>query len=321
MDIFYLTLNQMLTMFLFVLVGYVLGKSKLLPDTASLTISRLETYFFVPALSLYGWMENCTVSSLKENAVLLLYGFGVMLLVVGAAYPLSRLFVKKTDDPKQEYLCSIYRYVMTLSNYGFMGNSVILGIWGNAMYFKYSLFTMFFSFLSGSWGIAQLIPKEKGEKMTVMSFLKSIFTVPFIALLLGLVAGILEVKQYMPRFVMTVLADGSACMGPVAMILAGVVMSGFDIGDLLKHKKAYLATLLRLILIPAAVVLALKAIGANQEVLTFALISTATPVGMYTIIFPAAYGGDVETGAALITISTTLSVITLPLMYLLLVVL
>ena len=48
---------------------------------------------------------------------------------------------------------------------------------------------------------------------------------------------------------------------------------------------------------------------------------TATPMGLNTIVFPAAYGGDTETGASMAMISHTLSVVTIPLMYLVFVVL
>ena len=46
-----------------------------------------------------------------------------------------------------------------------------------------------------------------------------------------------------------------------------------------------------------------------------ALIAFATPLGLNTIIYPAAYGGDTKTGASMAMVSHTLSVITIPFMY------
>ena len=40
------------------------------------------------------------------------------------------------------------------------------------------------------------------------------------------------------------------------------------------------------------------------------------PLGLNTIVYPAAYGGDTKTGASMTMISHVLSVITIPLMYL-----
>ena len=89
----------------------------------------------------------------------------------------------------------------------------------------------------------------------------------------------------------------------------------------MKNKKLYLITFFRLIIIPALIMLVLKLIGANDEIMTLALIAFGTPLGLNTIVYPAAYGGDTKTGASMTVISHTLSVITIPLMYLIFVVL
>lgn len=100
MDVFFLTLNQLLKMFLFIVIGYLLRRARILPETSYLTMSRLETYFFVPALTLYNWMANCTVKSLKENLVLIIYGFVLILCAIFLAYPLSKLFGNCSEPTK-----------------------------------------------------------------------------------------------------------------------------------------------------------------------------------------------------------------------------
>jgi len=308
-------------MFAFILVGYFLRKKELLPESSYLVLSKLETYFFVPALTLYNWMRNCTMSSLRENSVLVVYGLVLIVCAVLVSYPLSKLFMPKADTPEQDYQRSIYRYAMTFGNYGFMGNFIVLGIWGSEMFYKYSMFTLCLAFACNSWGVFTLIPKEKAGKQTLQSTLKRIFTPPMIALFIGMIAGLLNVKDYVPQFLMNVLSDGGNCMGPVAMVLAGIVIGGYDLKELLTYKKVYIATALRLLLIPAVMVLLLKLVGTNSEIITLALIAFATPLGLNTIVYPAAYGGDVKTGASMTVISHTLSVITIPLMYFLFVVL
>ena len=322
MDVFFLTLNQMLTMFIFIAIGYLLRRTKILPETSYLTMSRLETYFFVPALTLITWMTNCTVNSLKENLVLILYGLVLILCAIFLAYPLSKLFVRNVENAELDYQRNIYKYAMTFGNYGFMGNFIVLGIWGSEMFFKYSMFTLCIAFACSSWGLLILIPKEKAGRQTFKDIMKRVFiTPPIIALVVGLLAGLCNVKQYVPDFVISVLSDASNCMGPVAMLLAGVVIGGYDLKELLTYKNVYAATLMRLIVIPACFVLMLRLIGTNKEIITLAMIAFATPLGLNTIVYPAAYGGDVKTGASMTVISHTLSVITIPLMYLIFVVL
>ena len=101
----------------------------------------------------------------------------------------------------------------------------------------------------------------------------------------------------------------------VAMLLAGFIIGGYDLKELLLNKKVYIASLFRFILIPAFIVLILKASGCSGDIMTIALFVFATPLGLNTIIYPAAYGGDTKTGASMAMVSHTLSVITIPLMY------
>ena len=105
------------------------------------------------------------------------------------------------------------------------------------------------------------------------------------------------------------------------MVLAGVVIGGYNFKKLVTNTKVYVATLLRLIIIPACIMLVLKAFGTSKEIMTLALVAFAAPLGLNTIVYPAAFGGETQTGASMAMISSTLSVITIPLMYLVFIVL
>jgi len=321
MEMFYLTLSQMVTMFILIVAGYVLRKYNILPEESHLTLSRLETYALVPALNIVTWAKNCNLQTLKENAVLILYGLGVIAAALALAYLLSVFFVRNPKTSAEEYQRNIYKYAMTFGNYGYIGNFIILGVWGQEMFFKFSMFNICISFVCSSWGLIVLIPKDGSRVVSFKNMLRAIFTPPIIALFIGMFIGLLNLASYMPSYVETALANAGNCMGPVAMILAGFVIGGYNLKSLLLDRKIYVATLFRLILIPALFVTVLKILGVNETVLILTLICFATPFGMNTIIYPAAYGGDFRTGASMTVISSTLSIITIPLMYLLLIVL
>lgn len=78
MEIFLLTLEQVLMMFLLIAVGFVLRKKKILPENAGTAMAKLETYAFVPGLFLYSQIGKCNVQTLKENYTLILYGLAVV---------------------------------------------------------------------------------------------------------------------------------------------------------------------------------------------------------------------------------------------------
>lgn len=310
----------MLMMFFLIVVGFILRKKCLLPDNAHTVMSKLETFIFVPALSLFTLMTKCTVQTFADNAELILYGLVITLAAVAMAYLLSRFFVRDwKESPAATYQRNVYKYALTFGNYGFMGNFIVLGVFGSDMFYKYSLFTFLVMVICNSWGLYILIPKDQNAGL-LHNLKKGLLTPPILALVIGTVLGLLSAKQYVPTFMLNALENASKCQGPVAMVLAGFVIGGYDFKSLLTNKKVYVATALRLVVIPAVLMLILKAIGTGDEIMTLALIAFATPLGLNTIVFPAAYGGDPKTGASMAMISHTLSVVTIPLMYLLFIV-
>ena len=313
------TLSQMLLMFMLILIGFALRKKKILPDNAHVTMSKLETWVFVPSLNFVNMLTNFKVSTFAANATLILHGLIMIVVALVIAQPLAALFVKrKLHDSAQEYQRNIYRYAMTFGNYGFMGNFIIEGVWGETALSQYLMFTMIISIVCSSWGLYILIPKDNNVSFW-KNIRKGIITPPMIALVGGMICGILGVGRYIPVFFTNMLSNAKACMGPVAMLLAGFVIGGFDVKKMLLNGKVYIATAIRLIILPAIFVLVFKFFGASKEILTFILIAFGTPLGLNTIVYPAAYGGDTKTGASMAVISHTLCVITIPVMYMLLI--
>ena len=315
MEIFLSTLTQMLVMFLFIITGFILKKLALLPDNAGTVLSKLENYVLVPALVLDTFMSYCHIDSLRENYGTILCALFLLALALVIALPLSKLFAKESPESgiDEKYQRSIYKYSLTFGNFSFMGNAGVLGVLGDEGLFKYLLFTLPLLVAVYTWGIFILVPK--GEKRE--NPLKNLFNPIFVALLLGLVLGLFNAKSILPSFVVTTISSAKACMGPIAMLLTGFIIGGYDIKMLLMKKRIYLASVLRLFVIPGLMLLILKLAGVTDELMTLALFAFATPLGLNTIVFPAAFGGDTKTGASMAMISHTISVVSIPLMYLL----
>ncbi len=315
MEVFNLTLTQMLNMFFLIIVGFILKRAKILPDNSDTTISRLQTYALVPALNLINQAKKCTVESFMGNSHLLLYGLILVVVAIGISYPLSLLFAKKSKDAKEIYQRQIYKYSLAFGNYGYVGNFLVLGIWGQDMLFKYLLFTFIPGIFCYAWGMYILIPKSQNSSGILENLKNSLLKPPFVSLVIGMILGLTGIGKYIPSFLDTALTNAGNCMGPLAMILAGVVIGGYNFKEIILFKKIYIVSLLRLIILPAIFVGTLKLINTPTEVILLVLVAFAAPIGMNTIVYPAAFGGDTKTGASMALISSILSVITIPLMF------
>lgn len=315
-EVFNATLSQMLVMLLCLLIGFILNKKKLLPENGATVLSKLENYVLVPSLIINTFMDKCTVEALSKHYELVIYSAIAVAIGVGLAYLLSGFF------EKDEYKKNIYRYAIAFGNFSFMGNAIVPAILGGGdsdlakeWAFKYLLFSLALNLVVYTWGIIILIPKDKKQGKNPMT---NLLNPTVISIVIGIILGLTGVQKFVPAFISSTLTSLSACMGPVAMILTGFVIGGYKILGLLKNKKVYIMTALRLFVFPVLFVGVLMLLKASTETLILCFFAYSTPMGLNTVIFPAAYGGDTETGASMAMISHTLCIVTIPLMYALL---
>ena len=302
------TLSPMLVMFVCMVIGFILNRKKLLPENGATVLSKLENYVLVPALIVKTFMENCTVESLSENYTIILSSLFTLFLALIVAIPLAKAFTKDS------YTINIYRYALSFGNFGFMGNAIVPAILGSSVLYSYMLFTLPLNTAVYTWGVLILIPKGEEKK----SVLKCLINPIFISIIIGMIVGLTGATPYVPKFITSTVSNLSACMGPLAMVLTGFVVADYDIMSLLKKGRIYIATFLRLILLPTIFVWLLSLTGVGKDILTLAFFAYATPLGLNTVVFPAAYGSDTSTGASMAMVSHTLCVLTIPLMFALL---
>lgn len=303
MQVFTATLNQMLVLFIFMALGFFLNKKRLLPLDDSVVLSKLETYAFVPCLVFSVFYKYCTVENFKQKWTYMLYGAAVMAVSLPIGIVLAKFFAK------DGYLKKIYTYSFAVANFSFMGNAVVLGVFGERVLFDYMIFTLPLNLYVYSIGMASLIPTEKGGKISVKTFVNPIF----IALILGAVCGLLSVP--LPKFITTAISSAGACMSPLAMLLTGFVIGEYNLKTLASDKKVYLASVIRLIILPSAFMAVLLLLKTDKDIIRVALCATAMPLGLNTVVFPAAYGGDTTPGAGMALVSHLISVITIPVMF------
>ncbi len=306
--VFASTLSPMLMMFSCMIIGFILNKTKRCPDNTSTVLSKLEANAFAPALTISTFSKYCTVESLSQQYMLILCSLLILAIAIGLAFALSPLFAKKS------YSRNVYRYALTFGNFGFMGNAIVPAILGDAALYQYMLFTLPLNLTVYTWGIASLIPKGEQKEHP----LKNLLNPSMFAVVIGMALGLTGASQYVPAFISNTLTKLGGCMAPVAMVLTGFLIGQYPLKKILTDKKVYIASFLRLLVLPLLFVFILKLIGVEENIIIMCMFAFGTPLGLYTVVFPAAYGGDPSTGVAMATISHTACVITIPIMYALL---
>ena len=316
LDTFFATLNPMLTLFICIAVGFIVRKAKLLPEDAGTVMAKLETWVFCPALSFTTMARYCTLDSLGTHATNVLISACGVAIAMGIAIPLACIFIKKKCPER-----GVYMYALAFANSGYIGDPVVLALFGERVLSYYKLYCLPISLMIYTWGISVLVPREKGKGGT----LKKILNAPTVAMFIGMAVGLSGLGESIPTPVNNALDSLKSCMGPVAMLLAGFTIASYSFFGMLGKRKVYLATLLRLFIIPSVIIASLLGIkelanlifdlNINNSVLYLTFFATAAPLGLNTVVFPKAYGTDPETGASMAMISHTLCVLSIPLMY------
>ncbi len=309
MKIFTFTFSSMLVIFTYIVIGYILNKKKIVPENTGRILSRVENYVFLPALVFNTFSSQCTVESLKTNYLFLVYS----LIALASAFIIS-MIISKFFAKKGTYENGIYRYSFVFANFGFLGNALIPLIFSenaSEMLYNYMLFTLPLQITVYTWGLSILIPKSNAKKSSLSNLNNPIVY----AIVIGIILGITGTRAFIPEFFTKALSALASCMSPVAMLLTGFVIGGYSLKELFSKKRIYLATALRLFVIPTVILSILYFLGASPFIMTLALFAYATPMGMNTIVFPSAYGGDTKTGASMLMISNLFCLFSIPIMY------
>jgi predicted permease len=118
-----------------------------------------------------------------------------------------------------------------------------------------------------------------------------------------------------PPFVTNVIDIAGSCMSPVAMLLTGITVSAMPLKKVLSQKSLYAVSLIRLILFPLFTIGAFYFIPADPALVICTVCSVAMPLGLNTIVIPAAFGKDTSVAAGMAIVSHLISCITIPLIF------
>ena len=112
--------------------------------------------------------------------------------------------------------------------------------------------------------------------------------------------------------VMEVVGYFSSLNTPLAMLLLGTYLARSELKKALVRSEIYVVSLLRLIIFPVAVILIFKVIGTDSFVATTLVLSAACPAAAISAIFAERFNFDTGYPSQIVSVTTLLSMITLP---------
>ncbi|MBQ8552162.1 MAG: AEC family transporter [Clostridia bacterium] len=297
--------SQVFTLFVFIATGYALAKCGIIKSGNAKLLSTLLVYVFSPCNGYNTFSQKFTLEYIKEKYALIISGIVLMLVLAVCMHFAAKLF------SRDKYERSVYEYSLVLANYGYFGYALTESLLGSAALMDFMMFTLPAQIYVYTYAYCTLTKSKIS--------LKRIINPVIIAFFLGGVVGITKVQ--LPSVIGSIASSGSSCMGPVSMLMAGIVMSDFKPRSLLTDKRTYILSAARLLVIPFTVGGLILAAGAALSLTENAVFNTvficavlfvSMPCGLNTIIFPRLVDENCEIGASLAFVSNILACVTIP---------
>ena len=297
--------------FALILVGFVAGKAHLVSEQASKDLSAILVEITLPA-SIFSSMLRELETDLLINAALLFFiGFACLALEYGA----GRLLVKFFRIRKENQGLFLYNSMFT--NASFMGFPVANAIFGSVGVFLASIVNLSLTITTFSFGIG--LVRGDQESKEKFSLRKNVFTNINIAIILGMICFLTGFRC--PEPAENFIAYFANVTTPMSMLVVGLNMSKGRARDLMTDRDAHLLTITRLIVMPLLLfgILKLLPLGAYPLVAQMILVVFAMPVPALCLILSEKYGGNTQFAVTTIFQTTLFSIVTIPLLLLLIV--
>ena len=288
-------LRQIAIMALLMAVGIYLSRKGFLSPQGTKDLGAILLRIIIPCVIVKSYITTYSRERLLELALSAGLALAAFILAMGIAY---LVYGKRRR---------IENFASAFCNAGFIGIPLAQAVIGDEGVFYMAASVALLNLFQWTYGV--YIMTDRRDSISAKTIAKNPVV---IAIVIGIALFLSRLP--VPGIVTSTLGYIAGMNTPVAMILMGTYMAKLPWRKLL-DKRAYGCVLLRLVIIPAVVLLVFWALPiSNQNVALAAYLAAATPVGANICVFAQQYDCDYEFSVVTVCLSTVLYIVTVPLM-------
>lgn len=299
MDLAFITVKQVVVLFLLIFTGCLSVKLKVIKVEAKKAFSDLLIYLVVPAMIINSYMIEFDPKILPNLAL----SFGLSTLLIGTGL----LLVMAVTWKKKDKNLPIMRFACIFSNAAYMGFPLIQALFGAEGLIYASAYVTVFNILLWTFGYGMV-----SGKVSVKEIIRSICKTPvLISVVIGLVIYLVKIP------VSDMIKQPISLVGnmntPLSMIITGMIIAESDLKKLICNKNLSGVIALRMLVVPAICFGLFLLLGMHGMAAEVVLLLEACPCAAITSVFAVQFGYDESLAAGAVVFSTFLSIVTLPL--------
>ncbi len=300
--------NMVITMFLVLIVGYVLGKTKIIDEISSKGLSKLIVMVAQPALII------SSITSKKyspDSLKLALLGVGLSLLLHCIIALIARALCLKIKDFNEQ---KITEFALVFGNTGFLGIPLFDALLPENGGFVASFFIVGFNVLLWIIGLGIIARGRDDIKLTPKKVLINKGTIAsLIGFIIYLIPAIPAFQSFeLPVFIGKAINYISGLCTPISMLIAGALIARKSLKTIFSKAQIYYLLIVRLVLVPIVFCFLFKIIGLSDFWVIFLTVALGLPSATSTITFAEVFDTSPEYAAQCVGATTLFSIATMP---------
>lgn len=298
MQISLLLMEEIAKLFAIMLMGYAVVKAGLMKSSESKSISVVMVYLVIPCVIIDAFQVDYT-SDVKKG----------LLLACAAAVLVHVLFLILTTILKQVLqLDTIERATVIYSNAGILVIPLVQNLLGQEYVIYSSAYIAVQLVLIWTHCKNMLCEEDRLE------WKKVFLNVNIISIIVGVILFICRIQ--LPSGVQDVMDMMNNMIGPIGMLLAGMVIADVPLKTVFSKKRNYVSTVLRLIfvLILMKTIYTFAGLNDSKQILLTVYIASITPACATVTSMAQLYDKDAAYASSLYVLTTLLSIVTMPVM-------
>ena len=283
-------------------MGYAVVKAGLMKSSESKSVSVIMVYLVIPCVILNAFQVEYTPDVQKG-----------LLLACAAAVAVHILFLLLTAILKKPlHLDVIERATIIYSNAGILVIPLVQELLGQEYVIYSSAYIAVQLILIWTHCKNMLCEEDKLE------WKKVLLNVNIISIIAGVVLFIFRIQ--LPSGAQDVLNMMNNMIGPLGMLLAGMVIAEVPLKTVFTRKRSYLSAALRLFIYPVFVLILMKvlqtlaSIQDSKQILLTVYLASITPACATVTSMAQLYDKDAAYSSSLYVLTTLLSIATMPVM-------
>ena len=294
---------KLLTFIALMLAGYAGARKNILCPGFAKSLSWLVMDVFLSCTIL----NSVTSGDLDISGAQLVKVILLLCLVMLISYAFgalgARVFFKGRENTP------VFELLISVMNNIFIGLPIAEALYGATAVLYCALSCIPYNLLLYSYGVWRLRSGKALDGGAAFK-IKDVFTVPLFATLAALLIFIFNIQ--LPYILRELISTTASATMPASMIVIGATLGGVKIADGFKARYVYLISLMRLIVIPAAVWFIVGLLSTDSMLVATCTIIAACPSAVVVSILALQNDYDAAFSSNAVLVTTALSMISLP---------